>query len=42
LLEGFDKEQGMGRYELGNHGEQQMVVDSMGGTTNFHDLAVRL
>jgi len=42
LLEVFDKEQGMGRDEPGGHSEEQMVVDSIGGTTNFHDLAARL
>ena len=42
MLEVFDKEQGMVRDEPGDHGEEPMVVDSISGTINLHDLMARL
>ena len=42
LLEVVDKELCIGRDEPGDRSEEQMVVDSIDGTTSFHDLAARL
>ena len=37
-----DRELGTGRDEVGNYDEEQMVVDSIDGTTSFYGLAARL